>query len=414
MSTHEERALADVAAANTLAGAAPVRLGILTPVTGPGDATAGELVVRGARLGAEYVAANGGVLDGRGVELVLRNDQLTAAAEGFGPSAVAQMRRLAEEDRVVAALGQWHLRTTPGAAATAEEYGVPMFVENGHNTVTAEGRRCIFRTYFTIAERTALMFDFLERHGLRRIGLVASDTVFACSTADTIEAEAKRRGGFPVLRFDFAQETTQDVRSELRQVADFAPDVVINAGVIRTNYMVLNQAAEFGLRPQVPMMVTFAFPMRSTDFWAASGDNGNGVVFPATYYSPTWDGLTPIGRWFTDRYTERYGTFPPDTSLSAFTDVTIVAQALAAAGEVSREALIGGLENGEFDTWRGPLRFGAEPRGGHLHHAPPPLQLVQYQSVGETFADAPIVFPPAVQTGQYRSPAELRDLAGRP
>jgi branched-chain amino acid transport system substrate-binding protein len=327
-------------------------------------------------------------------------------------SAVAGMTALAVEHGVVAALGQWHLRTTPGAAETAERFGVPMFVENGHNTVTAEGRRTIFRTYFTIAERTALMFDFLAEQGLRRIGLIASDTVFAASTAHTIEEEAAHRGGFSVLRFDFEQETTVDVRAELRRIAEFEPDIVINAGVIRTNYLVVNQAAEVGLRPDVPMMVTFAFPMRSADFWAAAGEHGNGIIWPATYYSPSWEGLTPIGRWFTDRYIARYGSVPPDTSLSAFTDVTILGQALDLVGSDARDDLVRGLESGEFETWRGLVRFGRDAT--HWHHTPPELRLLQYQSVGQGFDDAAVVYPATVRTGDYLAPAALcAGTAGR-
>lgn len=403
--TYEQRATADVEAANRQAGPDPIRIGILTPVTGPGDATAGELVVRGARLGAEYLHEHGGVLGGRGVALVLQNDQATAATDGMHVSAIAGMTKLVQEE-VIAALGQWHLRTTPGAAETAEHFGVPMFVENGHNTVTAAGRGTIFRTYFTIAERTALMFDFLTEQGMRRIGLIASDTVFAASTADTIEKEANRRRGFTVLRFDFEQETTVDVRSELCQIAQFKPDIVINAGVIRTNYLVINQAAEVGLRPDVPMMVTFAFPMRSADFWAAAGEYGNGIVWPATYYSPSWEGLTPIGRWFTDRYIKRYGSFPPDTSLSAFTDVTIVGQALDLVESDTRDDLIRGLESGEFETWRGAVRFDRDAI--HWHHTPPELLLLQYQAVGDSFDDAAIVYPAKVQTDAYLAPTALR------
>ncbi len=43
----------------------------------------------------------------------------------------------------------------------------------------------------------------------------------------------------------------------------------------------------------------------------------------------------------------------------------------------------------------------------HWHHSPPPLQIMQYQSVGQDFDEAVVVFPEAVADGSYRSPAEL-------
>ena len=96
---------------------------------------------------------------------------------------------------------------------------------------------------------------------------------------------------------------------------------------------------------------------------------------------------------------------PPDTCLSAFTDVTLIAQAVTAAGTDDRDAVIEALETGEFPTWRGPVRFVRGPR--HWHHSPPQLQIMQYQRAGQDFDEAAIVFPRAVADGSYRSPAEL-------
>jgi len=399
----EAAARREIEAANRLAGRDAIRIGVLTPLTPPGDTYAGGLVARGARLGAEYVHEHGGVR-GRRVELVLQNDQETTLEEGMAASAARGLRRLVDEQGVLAALGQWHLRTAGAVAETAEELGVPVFIENGHSTVT-EGRRTVFRTYFSIADRVPLMLDFLASQGLRRLAVLVADTVFGLTTADELERYGRREHGMELLRFDFPQETVEDVRAELRQVREWAPDAIVNDGVIRTNYLFLAQAAELRLRPSVPMMVTFGFPMRSADFWRLAGPAGNGILWPATRYRPSWDGLTEIGRWFTARYVERYRDFPPDTALSAFTDVTILARALEAAESDRREELIEALESQEFQTWRGPVRFVRGPR--HWHHTPPDLLLMQYQEVGQSFDEAAIVYPSAERTRPYRPPEEL-------
>jgi branched-chain amino acid transport system substrate-binding protein len=172
--------------------------------------------------------------------------------------------------------------------------------------------------------------------------------------------------------------------------------------------MVLNEAAEVGLRPDPPMVVTFPFPLRSDDYWRLAGEAGNLVVWPATYYRPSWSGLTEIGRWFTERYADRHGSFPPDNSLNAFTDVTIVAQALERASGEGREDLLAALERGAFETWRGPVRFERGPE--HWHHSPPELVLMQYHEVGQSFDDAAIVYPPETRTHDYVAP----ERAGAP
>lgn len=386
--------------ANRECGPAAVRLGVLTPLTPPGDTVAGELVVRGACLAADYLRESGG----RRVVLVVQDDQRWTSEGTMADSAARGLRVLAEEQGVAGVLGQWHLRTTGAVADAAEELGVPIFIENGHSTVT-KGRRTVFRTYFSIADRVPLMLDFLAGQGLRRLAILAADTVFGLMTADELEEYGRSKHELDFIRFDFPQEEVEDVRAELDAVAHYAPDAIINDGVVRTNYLFLRQCTEVGLRPSLPMMVTFGYPMRSTDFWRLAGPAGNGVIWPATRFRPSWEGLTTLGRWFTTRYAERYGDFPPDTAMSAFTDVTILAWAVEEAGSDSHDDVIAALEAREFCTWRGTVRFPRDPE--HGHHDRPELVLMQYQQIGQGFDDAPIVYPDASRTAPYRRPAEL-------
>lgn len=404
MDDSQSRARAEVAEVNEAAGGDPVPLGIITPITGPGDPMGGELAVRGACLGAAYLREHGGVLGGRQVRLVLQNDQ-----EGAGPDQLMQrtcvggMAKLAVYDKVVAALGQWHLRTAPLVAEVAEAFGVPIFIENSHSTITSRGWRTVFRTYVAISDRLPMMVEFAAKQGWRRIAVLAANTVFGQMTADTFLDVARERGyDMEFLRFDFDQETTTDVREQLRAVAAFQPDLLFNSAVVRTNYMVINQAEELGILPGTPMMVGFPFPMRAADYWRLAGEAGNHVVWPAIPYRPSWPGLTAIGRWFTDAYLARYGSFPPDNALNAFTDVTILGQALDLAGAAERGALLDALEAGEFDTWRGPVRFERGPV--HWHHSPPEFSLMQYQRVGQTLDEAAVVYPPESATGEYVGP----------
>jgi branched-chain amino acid transport system substrate-binding protein len=403
--TNLARAMRAVEEVNQVAGDDPIRIGILTPLTGPGDPVAGELITRGACLGAEYLRERGGVRGGRQVRFVVQNDQASAAEEGFPRSSVGGLAKLAVVDEVLAVVGQWHLRTAPWVAEAAERLGVPIFIENGHNTITARQRRTLFRTYFSIADRVPLILRFWAEHGIRRVALLAPNTVFGLTFADTVEEFAKRTGNdFEILRFDFDQETTTSVRDELKQVRAWGPDVLMNAGVVRTNYLVIEQAAEVGLLPGTAHTVSFAFPMRSDDYWRLTGgEPGNRLVWVSTYYRPSWPGLTDIGRWFTQRYLARYGSVPPDNALNAFTDVTIIGQALEVAESDGREDLLVALELHPFETWRGPVSF--ERRDDHWHHSPPDLVLMQYHHVGQSFDDAAIVYPPEARTGDYVPPA---------
>jgi branched-chain amino acid transport system substrate-binding protein len=399
------RALQEAETANRAGGDAErVRIGILSPFTPPGWAPAGELIVRGACLAVEYVREHGGLPGGRQFELLIENDQATAHQESMRRSAVGGMAKLAVVDEVLAVLGQFHLRTTPWVVELGERLGVPSFIQNGHSTVTAQKFRTLFRTYFSIADRVPMMVRFMAEHGARRIAIVATETIFGQQLADAIEPLAKSpEFGMEVLRFDFVQDAPVNLHDEMKQVKAWQPDFLVNLGVmagqIPTAYAVALQAAEAGLRPRIPMMVSFPFPIRSTDWWGSLGEAGNVVVWPGLQFHPAWSGLTEIGRWFLTRYRTRYGAFPQDLALDAFTDLVIVAQALGQARTGGRDGLIEALESGTFDTWRGPVRFA---RGhAHWHHSPPPIVLWQYRRVGQTFEEAAIVHPDTLKTQGY-------------
>lgn len=398
----ESRARELVDAHNGTARPQALPVGILTPLSGPGDPVAGELVVRGAVLGARYAAEHTGV----DVRLLLENDQRGADFEHMSRSAVGGLAKLAFLDGVSALVGQWHLRTTPTVVDVAEQLGLPTFIENGHNGAT-RGRRQVFRTYFSIADRAPLMAGFVASRGWRKVSVVAADTVFGQMLADTLCQELTTTvPGVSLHRIDFAQDGVSSLEAELKEVADFAPDLLLNVGVVRTNYLVIDGARAAGLLPGTPMMVCFPFPMRSADYWRLAGEAGAGVLWPATRFSPSWEGLQPIGRWFVDTYHRDFGSYPPDNALNSFTDVTILAQAARAAGATDRAALHAALTSGTFDTWRGPVSFPWSDDEGH--HQPPEIVLQHYRSVGDSADEAVIVWPPESITGEYLDPRSGR------
>src|SRR6059036_4123302 len=99
----------------------PVKIGVLTPLAPPGDAAAGQFIVRGAKMGAEDVNARGGVLGGRKIELVVEDDAGTPEKGGAG------FRKLASRDQAVAVVGQFHSSVMTAAQQVAEQFKVPVF-----------------------------------------------------------------------------------------------------------------------------------------------------------------------------------------------------------------------------------------------------------------------------------------------
>src|SRR5262249_7344066 len=106
-----------------LAGVAPAQtpgeIGVLTTLSPPGDASAGQFIVRGAKMGAEDVNARGGVLGGHKIELVVEDDA------GTPEKGVAGFRKLVTQDQVVAVIGQFHSSVMGAVQTLAEQFDIP-------------------------------------------------------------------------------------------------------------------------------------------------------------------------------------------------------------------------------------------------------------------------------------------------
>src|SRR5207247_3000096 len=94
----------------------PVKIALLTPLSPPGDAAAGQFIARGAKMGADDVNARGGVLGGRKIELVVEDDS------GTPEKGAAGFRKLATQDQAVAVVGQFHSSVMTAVQALAEPF----------------------------------------------------------------------------------------------------------------------------------------------------------------------------------------------------------------------------------------------------------------------------------------------------
>ena len=103
----------------------PVKIGVLTPLSPPGDAAAGQFIVRGAKMGAEEVNARGGVLGGRKIELVIEDDS------GTPEKGAAGFRKLASQDQVVAVVGQFHSSVMTAVQAARRAVQGPGLLHSG-------------------------------------------------------------------------------------------------------------------------------------------------------------------------------------------------------------------------------------------------------------------------------------------
>jgi branched-chain amino acid transport system substrate-binding protein len=362
----------------------PIVIGLVVPLSPPGDPTAGQLIRRGAELAVEHInGAMGGVIGGRKVALSVQDSQ------GRTESGVAAYRRLVSDERAVAVTGFFHSSVNLAANEVAKELGVPTIgTQTSAADITAKHYDVAFRTHVIDPVRTAAWLDFIKQKNFRRISLLAETTDYGIGLLTETEKRSKEQKlGIELQAITFDHGTT-DLTPLLLQVKAFKPDLIINVGVGQPMDLMVEQAATLGLTPQTPMLASYDAPIRP-QFWQLHPKTGDKLFFIA-YYSPKQK-LADEGAAFTKAYEEKYKESPVYSSLNGFGDVLIVAQALNQAKSTEPKALIQALETGTFKSWTSaPVTF-PRAEGVFFHNWSPPVLILQYTAPGQDWKEASVV-----------------------
>jgi len=242
-----------------------VKIGAIYPLSGNAASTgvhtkaafetALEIINNGnPALGNLPLTKNAGLkgLGGAKVELVWADNQGSPAA---GQN---QALRLITEEKVVALSGAYQSGITLTTSAIAEKYGIP-FV-NGESVaanLTERGFKWFFRTTPVAGDFAKIYLDFLKDmkaagQKTDNIALVHENTEYGTSVANVITALFKDNG-LPIAQDIAYSANTTDVQSQVLQLKDKKPDVIIM--ICYTSDAILYAKTFQALDYKPPMMI---------------------------------------------------------------------------------------------------------------------------------------------------------------
>ncbi|MGE5149775.1 MAG: ABC transporter substrate-binding protein [Rhodospirillaceae bacterium] len=364
------------------AAAQDIGVGLIVPLSAPGDPTGGQLIRRGAEIGVDMMNAQGGVL-GKKLKLFVQDSQ------GKPEAGVAGYRRLVSEDKVVAVPGFFHSSVAIAVNEVAKEMGVPtLSVQASASEITSKHYDIAFRTHAVDPVRVATWMELIKQKGFKRVSLIAETTDYGIGLVDETLAQNKAAGGKVEVQKVMFDRTSTDLTPQLLQVKAFKPDLVINIGVGQPLDLIMDQATTIGLLPTTPMLISYDAPTRP-QFWKLHEKNGNGIYFIA-YYSPK-SKLSDIGEQFAKAYKEKYKEDPVYGALNGFGSIAIFSQAIKAANSTDPKALIKALETGTYKSWPdAPVTF-PKADGVYWHNWVPPVLILHYTAANQDWKQAEIV-----------------------
>jgi branched-chain amino acid transport system substrate-binding protein len=259
----------------------PVKIGVITPLSPPGDPAAGQLIMRGAKFGAKYVNEEmKGVLGGRPIELVMEDDS------GTPEKGVAAFRKVATKDKVIAVIGQYHSSVCTALVDVGAEYGIPTFSTGASASIITEKHQVTtFKTHVIDYDRASTWMDFFMSKGWKRIAVLAENTDYGVGLFEATKLIKEERGLKDVeingMVFD---RKVADLTPQILTLKAWKPHLLLNIGVGDPTYRITKQAYDIQLFPQVPMMGAHDWPARP-EFLKNLGKMGQYVMF-INYYHP--------------------------------------------------------------------------------------------------------------------------------
>jgi len=359
----------------------PIVLGVITPLSPPGETRLGHQVKRGSEIAVEYLTEKGGVL-GRKLALSIQDSQ------GKNELGVAAYRRLVSNEKAVVVFGFIHSGVNIAVNEVAKEMGIPtMGTQAGAGDITAKQYDIAFRTHAVDPPRAATWVGWAKKNGFKRLSLVAETTDYGIGLVKATEAQNKALNAGLELQTIMFDRTTTDLLPQLLQVKAFKPDAIINIGVGQPLDLMITGATTLGLLPAIPMVTSYDAPGRP-QHWQIHKDQGVGVHFIAFYTAKSK--LSDVGEWFVKKYQEKFNEPPIYSALNGFANVLVIAQAIELAKTTEPKALIKALETGSFKGWSSvPVTF-PRAEGVLWHNWSPPLMILKYTKPNQTQAEAEV------------------------
>ena len=317
-------------------GAAPIKVGHLTPMTGFLGAL-GEYAAQGIKMAADEINAAGGVM-GRKLEVITE--------DSVNPQVAAtKAQRMIERDNVSVLMGE----ISSASALTISQVAgrnKKLFFSIGARSDVLRGKDCnrytfhvdIPVTVMVNAVGQALVRDNLVKG--KKIFSLTADYLFGHDLTKVAKKFFTDNGG-TLIGDELVPTDATDLSPYLLKIRQAKPDLIASnlAGNQVTNFV--KQYAEFGL----PYPVV-GFNLNTADAWAA-GEGNLGGIWPTVWHH---DLQTPGSKTFVANFEKRFGRIPENHAWIEYITLKIMAQAMNATKSTDSEKLIAYLETGaEFD-----------------------------------------------------------------
>ncbi|HEY6434011.1 MAG TPA: ABC transporter substrate-binding protein [Acetobacteraceae bacterium] len=379
---------ASVAGRPARAAGEPIVIGWVGPLSPPGGYAEGILMKDAAQMAADEINAQGGVL-GRPLQVVYA-DTRGMAAEGRTAA-----ERLVQENKIVAAFGEFHSPVALAEMEVFHKYNIPfMACDVWSDVVTAKGYPEVFRNSTAVSLIDTTIGQWLAAAGFQRVALLAEKNDVGLASRIAIGTQLKAAN----VPFDVvdADPTLTDFTAQILRYKSASPgyDMFCTEFSETGAYDLVRQAKELGFAPTAKCgMYNSGGPALDPTFWQNVKETGRylcteNVGLPKA----AWNDKTKA---FVKTFTDKFKAEAPGSAMESYDGLYLLVDAIQRSGGTSPEGMIKALETTSWVGARGKYSFSTDKNPAWHYHQfmEAPLTLIQYTEVNQSPSDAPILWP---------------------
>lgn len=377
--------LALVCTGTVLAAEAPVKIGVVLPLTGE-QAKFGEIEKNSFLMAVEEINSAGGV-KGRPIELLIEDD---TGKPDVGRSAI---EKLISQNQVIAVTGGYSSSVTYAMCAVAQQRKVPFLVTTGSaDKITEQGWDFVFRIGPPVSEYPKALNSFLsEVVKPQTVAILYENTLFGQSGSKEFAQQCEATG-IKVTAKEGYEAGAVDFKPLLVKVKSAKPDFVYMISYVMDAALLMRQSKELNFNPKLFVGGGAGFTL--PEFANNAGEAAE-YVFSADLWSPT---LPYSGaKEYFDKYMKKFGGPTEYHGAQAYSSMYVVADALKRAKELTPSGVREAMSTTDMMTAFGPVKFVSYEKKKQQNSLP--TYLVQWQKgILETVwpknvATKPYVFP---------------------
>jgi branched-chain amino acid transport system substrate-binding protein len=337
-------------AAGTAQAQETIKIGVNEPLTGA-VAASGTYVTNGARIGAEVVNRNGGVL-GKKLELIIEDNKSNPK------EAVDAAEKLILRDKVPAMIGAWSSTFTLAVMPKLQEYGVPLVVETSSSgKITVSGNPWVFRISPTSEMEAIAFLDKLDKFDppIRKIDFLSVNNDFGRGAAAEFKKALETKGIKVGVTETMTPEAT-DLSAQLANIKKSDGDALfVTTGVEQTT-LTIRQAAEQRLTHRI-ITTGGAFPDKLLANAGPAGLASYHILFFAPWFADKAK-YPDVAKVYVDEWNKKGWEFAGLTEgFRGYDAVLTLVEALKIAGKAEPEAIRQALWKTKLRGVNGDIAF---------------------------------------------------------